>query len=206
MSAVLTAPVLALNRIFAPIRVIDVRRALSLLVTGAAEVVDTEDPHLATYAFPSWRELSALKAEFEADRHAWVGLVKGAVAAPHVVRLTRFDRHRRSFRHGVPLNRRNIYHRDANTCQYCGRKFPTSELSLDHVIPRSRGGGDTWENLVCACTNCNARKADKTPAEARMALIRKPRALKAPAQLIRVQHASWAQFVERAYWDVELKP
>lgn len=202
MSAVLTHPVLALNKIFAPLRVIDVRRALSLLVTGAAEVVDAEDPHLATYDFASWHELSALRHQFEQDRHAFVGLVRGKLAVPHVVRLTRFDRHRRT---RVPLNRRNIYHRDGSICQYCGKKFPTSELSLDHIIPRSRGGMDTWDNLVCACTSCNARKADKTPAEARMKLIRPPRALKAPAQLIRVEHASWAQFVDEAYWNVELK-
>lgn len=218
MTAILSAPVLTLNRVFAPIHVVDVRRALSLLVTGAAEVVDTDDPHLTTYDFASWRELSALKDEFEHDRHAWVGLVRGRVAAPTVIRLTNFDRHRRIRRGGrgrggatsggspfVPLNRRNIYFRDGNTCQYCGRKFPTSELSLDHVVPRSRGGGDTWENLVCACTACNSRKADKMPGEANMRLIRAPKSLKTPAQLIRVQHASWAQFVDEAYWNVELR-
>jgi 5-methylcytosine-specific restriction endonuclease McrA len=220
MTSVLSMPVLALNRVFAPIHVIDVRRALSLLVTGSAEVVDTDDPHLATYDFTSWRELSALKEEFEVEQHGWVGLVRGRVAAPNVVRLTKFDRPRHGIRRRggrrvgtrggvpgpfVPLNRRNIYHRDASICQYCGKKFPSSELSLDHVQPKSRGGGDTWENLVCACTSCNARKADKTPAEAGMRLIRVPRALKTPAQLIRVQHASWAQFVDEAYWNVELK-
>ncbi len=216
MTAVLSMPVLALNRVFAPIHVIDVRRALSLLVTGSAEVVDADDPHLTTYDFTSWRELSALKEEFEVERHGWIGLVRGRVAVPTVVRLTKFDRPRHAWRHRqrkgrrssgdfVPLNRRNIYHRDGSVCQYCGRKHPSSELSLDHVMPRSRGGGDTWENLVCACTTCNARKADKTPPEAGMRLIRVPRALKSPAQLIRVQHASWAQFVDEAYWNVELK-
>ncbi len=205
MSAVLTAPVLTLNRIFAPIRVIDVRRALSLLVTGAAEVIDTEDPHLTTYDFGSWRELSALRAEIEVEKHAWVGLVRGRISAPQVVRLTRFDRHRRARNGGVPLNRRNIYHRDGNMCQYCGKKFQTNELSLDHIIPRSRGGGDSWENLVCACTRCNSRKADKTAAQVGMRLIRRPKALKSPTQLIRMQHASWSQFVDEAYWNVELK-
>jgi len=213
VAAVLSAPVLALNRVFAPIHVVDVRRALSLLVTGAAEVVDTDDPHLTTYDFASWRELSEMKDEFEHERHAWVGLVRGRVAAPTVIRLTKFDRHRRVRRRGklvadapfVPLNRRNIYHRDGNICQYCGKKFPSSELSLDHVIPRSRGGGDTWENLVCACTNCNAKKADKMPEQVKIKLIRQPKALKTPAQLIKVQHASWAQFVDEAYWNVELR-
>jgi len=211
MTAVLSHPVLALSKVFAPLHVIDVRRALSLLVTGAAEVVDTEDPHLATYDLASWRELSEIKSEVEIDGD-WVGLVKGRLAAPTVIRLTKFDRQRTRRHRGrqvsgpfVPLNRRNIYHRDANTCQYCGKRFPSSELSLDHVMPKSRGGGDTWENLVCACTACNAKKADKTPGEARMRLIRLPRALKTPAQLIRVQHASWAQFVDEAYWSVELK-
>lgn len=212
MTAVLSYPVLALNKVFAPIHVIDVRRALSLLVTGAAEVVDTDDPHLGTYDLASWRALSDLKSEFESERHDWVGLVRGRLAVPTVVRLTKFDRQRFRKHRGrrvegpfVPLNRRNIYHRDGNLCQYCGRKFPSSELSLDHVVPKSRGGGDTWENLVCACTACNSKKADKMPAEARMKLIRVPRALKTPAQLIRVQHASWAQFVDEAYWNVELK-
>jgi 5-methylcytosine-specific restriction endonuclease McrA len=203
MSAILSAPVLTLNRVFAPIRVIEVRRALSLLVTGAAEVVDAEDPHLATYDFSSWFELSCLREEFESDKHAFIGLVRGRLAVPHVVRLTKFDRHRRQ--RAVPLNRRNIYARDGNMCQYCGKKFPTSELSLDHIIPRSRGGGDTWENLVCACTGCNSKKADKLAAQAGMRLIKKPRALKGHAQLIRVQHASWTQFVDDAYWNVELR-
>lgn len=203
MSAVLSAPVLALNKHYAPLRVIDVRRAVSLLVTGAAEVVDVEEPSgFLTYDFASWREISELKAELEHDRYGWVGVVRGHLAAPSVVRLTKFDRHRRT---RVPLSRRNIYFRDGNTCQYCGRRFPTSELSLDHIVPRSRGGGDTWENLVCACTACNSKKADKLPDEARMRLIRPPRAIKAPAQLIRPMHKSWEQFISDAYWDAELK-
>lgn len=202
MTAVLSAPVLALNRHFAPLRVLDVKRAVGMLFTGAAEVVDTEDAHFQTYDFGSWRELSALKEEFEGDRHEWIGLVAGRLAAPRVVRLLNFDRHRQV---RVPLSRRNIYLRDGSICQYCGKKFPTSELSLDHVIPRSRGGGSSWTNLVCACTACNSRKAAKTPEEARMKLIRLPKKVAAPAQLIRVQHASWAHFVSEAYWNVELE-
>jgi hypothetical protein len=202
MSTVLSAPVLALNRNFAAIRVVDVKRAMSLLFNGSAEVVDVEDSHFYTYDFASWRELSDLKAEFERDKHSWVGLVHGQVAAPSVIRLSKPDRFRR---HRVPLNRRNIYFRDGNICQYCGKKFPTSELSIDHVTPRSRGGKNTWTNLVCACTWCNSRKADKTAAEAGLHLIRQPREIKAPASLIKVQHRSWAHFVDDAYWNVELK-
>ncbi len=184
---------------------LSVKRAVGLLFTGAAEVVDTEDPHFTTHDFASWRELSELRAEFEREQHDWIGLVRGLLAVPSVVRLTHFDRHRRGGGGRVPLSRRNIYLRDGNVCQYCGRKFPTSELSLDHVIPRSRGGESSWTNLVCACTNCNARKGAKTPLEAGMRLIRTPRKVAAPAQLIRVQHASWAHFVSEAYWNVELQ-
>lgn len=202
MSAALCTPVLALNRHFAPLRVLDAKRAVGMLFAGAAEVVDTEDTHFATYDFASWRELSALKDEFDRGDHEWIGLVKGRLAVPRVIRLLHSDRHRKA---RVPLSRRNIYLRDGNTCQYCGRKFPTSELSLDHVIPRSRGGGSTWTNLVCACTACNARKGAKTPEEAGMHLIRPPRKIAAPAQLIRVQHASWTHFVSEAYWNVELR-
>ena len=202
MSAVLSAPVLALNRNFAAIRVVDVKRAMSLLFNGSAEVVDVEDRHFATYDFASWRELSDLKAEFESDRHTWIGLVHGRIAAPSVIRLSKPDRFRR---HRVPLSRRNIYLRDGNICQYCGRRFPTSELSIDHVVPRSRGGQNTWTNLVCACTTCNSRKAAQSPAQAGLRLIRPPRQIKAPAALIRVQHQSWAHFISEAYWNVELK-
>ena len=140
MVAVLDAPVLALNRSFMPLRVVDVKRAVGLLFTGAAEVVDVDDTHFATYDFHSWRELSDLKSQLERDKHVWLGLVKGELAVPSVVRLLRSDKFRRT---RVPLSRRNIYLRDRNICQYCGRKYPTSELSLDHIVPRSRGGGST---------------------------------------------------------------
>ena len=202
MSAVLESPVLALNRHFAPLRVLDVKRAVGMVFTGAAEVVDTTDAHFTTYDFASWRELSALKEEFEREQHEWIGLVIGRLAVPRVIRLLNFDRHRKV---RVPLSRRNIYLRDRNVCQYCGKRFPTSELSLDHVMPRSRGGTSAWTNLVCACTGCNARKGARTPVEAGMALIRVPRKVAAPAQLIRVQHESWAHFVSEAYWNVELE-
>ena len=202
MAAVLDSPVLALSRHFMPVRVVDVKRAVGLLFTGAAEVVDTDDGHFTTHDFQSWRDLSDMKAELERDQHVWLGLVNGQLAVPRIIRLTRSDRYRRS---RVPLSRRNIYLRDRNICQYCGKKFPTSELSLDHILPRSRGGGSTWTNLVCACTGCNSRKAAKTPGEAGMKLIREPHAVKEAAQLIRVQHESWSHFVSEAYWNVELK-
>ncbi|VEP12918.1 HNH endonuclease [Hyella patelloides LEGE 07179] len=73
----------------------------------------------------------------------------------------------------IPLTRRNVLERDRNTCQYCNTK--RDQLTLDHVLPRSRGGGDTWENLVAACVRCNVKKGNRTPKEANMNLLTKPR-------------------------------
>lgn len=73
----------------------------------------------------------------------------------------------------IPLTRRNILHRDGHSCQYCG--YSGDELTLDHIIPRSRGGGDTWENIVTACVRCNVRKGSRTPREANMPLNQTPR-------------------------------
>lgn len=73
----------------------------------------------------------------------------------------------------IPLTRRNVLERDRNTCQYCNTK--REQLTLDHVLPRSRGGGDTWENLVAACVRCNVKKGNRTPKEANMNLLTKPR-------------------------------
>src|SRR5947208_16898797 len=80
----------------------------------------------------------------------------------------------RRSKQAMKFNRRNILARDNNQCQYCGKKFPTSELSLDHVVPRSQGGASTWENIVCACVACNVKKGGRTTKEANMHLIRQP--------------------------------
>lgn len=101
------------------------------------------------------------------DRFVHIGL-----QLPSVIRLRQY---RRLPSRIQTLSRKNILIRDGHTCQYCGEKFLSGELELEHVIPRARGGLSTWENLVAACRNCNARKADRTPAEAGMKLIRQPR-------------------------------
>jgi 5-methylcytosine-specific restriction endonuclease McrA len=95
-----------------------------------------------------------------------------------------------------------------HNCQYCGKKFKTSELNLDHVIPRSRGGREEWDNLVCACVKCNNRKANRTPQEAGMKLVKKPvRPRFSPVMKVKVgdrRYQSWSTFVSDAYWNVEL--
>lgn len=90
---------------------------------------------------------------------------------PSVVRLIEY---RRVPDHRIKLTRKNFYLRDHYCCQYCGLRFPAKDLTLDHVIPKSRGGTDTWENLVSCCKPCNGKKDNKTPAEAGMKLLHKP--------------------------------
>ncbi|MGE5754213.1 MAG: HNH endonuclease, partial [Planctomycetaceae bacterium] len=111
-------------------------------------------------------------------------------------------------RQKVKFNRRNIFARDGNRCQYCGKKFPTNELSLDHVLPRSRGGQANWENIVCACLKCNVRKGGRTPWEAGLRLIREPvQPRTSPVISLKLSHGkyqSWRTFLDNAYWSVEL--
>ena len=93
-----------------------------------------------------------------------------ALPMPSVIRLTCYVKVPRK---RVELNRANLFRRDANTCQYCStRKSP---LTIDHIVPKTRGGGDTWENLVSACVKCNNKKGNRTPAEAGMVLLKNPR-------------------------------
>ncbi|NHZ85862.1 MAG: HNH endonuclease [Planctomycetia bacterium] len=88
---------------------------------------------------------------------------------PSVIKLRDFIRYNSM---ELILSRRNIFHRDNYTCQYCGNKI--GPHTIDHVIPKERHGGDTWENLVTACAHCNLIKGNRSPEEMGMALIKKP--------------------------------
>jgi 5-methylcytosine-specific restriction endonuclease McrA len=208
--AALDASVLILNRQYMAIHVVDVRRAFGLLLRKLAEVIHIEDGHYANYDFESWREVSELRAEFGEDAddpHAdWVRSVNFRIQAPRVVRLLHYDRVPRQ---RVRLNRRNLFARDGNRCQYCGKSFPMSELSIDHVVPSCRGGTTVWENVVCACVKCNVRKGGRTPAEAGLKLFKEPvRPKRSPLLAIKLgnpKYASWRSFVDAAYWSVDLK-
>jgi 5-methylcytosine-specific restriction endonuclease McrA len=144
--SVMQAPVLVLNATFEPINVTAVRRALVLLFKGVAQAEETQA--------------------------AAVHSATQSLPVPSVIRLL-------SYRH-IPqqsraLSRKNILLRDRNTCQFCGNVFPAGELTLDHVVPRSRGGHSSWENLVACCYSCNNSKGDRTPEEAGLRLVRRPR-------------------------------
>lgn len=202
----LDSNVLVLNKHYAAIHVISVRRAFTLLYGRLAEVITVEKDEYLSYDFESWRELSELRMQYERDRHDWVHCIKFDIAVPRILRLLAYDRLPRQ---GVKFNRRNIYARDRNRCQYCGRRFATTELSLDHVIPRSQGGQANWENIVCCCVACNVRKGGRTPTQARMKLIVEPvKPRRSPIIQLRLtseKYASWKQFLDTAYWNVELK-
>jgi len=200
--------VLVLNRSFAPLHLISARRAFCLLFKAVAEVVSIEQGRLGLYNFGTWREVSEFKkkhgtAEEDAD---WVSTVHFDIQVPRVIRLLLYNRFPKQ---RVSFNRRNIFARDENRCQFCGRRFPTSELSIDHVVPLSKGGRTTWTNVVCACTECNKRKGGRTPRQAGMKLIRAPVEPKfnphIRLKLRNKKYYSWKQFLDEAYWSVTLQ-
>jgi 5-methylcytosine-specific restriction endonuclease McrA len=202
MSNVLCDQVLVLNRLWQAVHVCSVRRALTLLFEGDAQVVfGAGDGDFRTLNFQQWRDLSAA----DPDADSSVGTVSFRIRVPRVILLMGFDRFPKK---EVKFTRHNLFERDRNTCQYCGKVFDRRDLNLDHVIPRDRGGPTTWENIVCSCIPCNTRKANRTPAEAQMRLVRKP---KRPKWRPFVQvsfgasiHDSWRHFLDVAYWNVEL--
>ena len=147
--SVLQTKVLVLNRAYFPVHITSVRRAFILLYQGIARAVDEQ---YRTFDFDSWSELSA---SLHDDT---VGLVNRVIRVPRVILLVAYDRAPK--RH-VRFSRFNVFARDKNTCQYCGRRFPRNELNLDHVIPRSRGGTSMWENVVCSCHACNRKKGGR---------------------------------------------
>jgi 5-methylcytosine-specific restriction endonuclease McrA len=145
--AMMNERVLVLNASFEPINVCTLRRAVVLIIKGAARMEEA-----------SARILHSPSTAF---------------TAPSVIRLVEyvhvpFER--------TSLSRKNVLLRDHNTCQYCGRTATSQDLTLDHVLPRSRGGSSGWENLVACCRPCNNRKGDRTPDEARMRLLKRPQA------------------------------
>jgi 5-methylcytosine-specific restriction endonuclease McrA len=200
-SGVLNSKVLVLNRSYLPVHVTSVKRAFALLYQGVARAVDE---HYRTFDFASWRDLAVEM------HHERVGIIGGLMRVPRVLLLVAYERVPK--RH-VRFSRFNIYARDNNTCQYCGRRLPRTDLNLDHVIPRSRGGTSTWENVVCSCHGCNRRKGGRTPEEARMLLIRKPeRPHWTPfsSEMFSLRnYREWMPFlttIDSAYWNAELVP
>jgi len=160
--------VLVLNGSYEAVNICSARRAMRLLCKGAAVV-----------EVPSAYMIRTSQIEIQ---------------LPSVIRLVRY---RRVPRFNRSVSRKGIILRDWSTCQYCGHPLPNKDLTLDHVTPRSRGGGSTWENLVASCFPCNNMKADRTPAEAGMKLIQAPRSIgiHAKLRLMEGDQDIWAKFL-----------
>ena len=198
VTSVLSQPALVLNRSWVAIATTPVKHALGLVFTGAAKAIRPETYEM--YDFGSWSDLAVENGE------PYVTGVSVKIRVPEVILLTRYN--------GVPkqsvnFSRRNLYRRDEYRCQYCGSKPAQQELSIDHVLPRSRGGTSTWENCVLACMRCNRRKGSRLLHEAGLRLLKEPKkpnwtpTLEIPVGRLR---QSWERFVSDRYWDVTLEP
>jgi len=201
----LSASVLVLNRFYMAVHVVNARRAFGLLFRDLAEVVHWEDGQYANYDFESWQEISEIRCEEKQPHEDWIRSVNFEIQVPRVIRLYRYDRvPRRTLR----FNRRNVLARDNHHCQYCDRWFPTSQLSLDHVIPRSQNGPTTWDNVVTACLSCNAKKGGRTPHQAHMNLVKKPaKPTHSPLLAMKLdspKYESWRTFLQGAKWSVDM--
>jgi len=202
-SEALSSSVLVLNRLYLAVHVVGVRRAFSLLCRDLAEVIHAEDGRYFNYDFPAWRENCELRVEDKQPHEDWIRSVNFEIEVPRVIRLLRYDRiPSRALR----LNRHTVFARDEHRCQYCGRRHPASQLSLDHVIPKSRGGTTTWENVVCCCLGCNIKKGGKTPHEAHMKLVAKPiRPKRSPLITLKLRNPKyecWRIWVEAVHSEV----
>lgn len=200
-AAVLDSPVLVLNRLWQAVNTCTVRRAFTLLYQGHAQVVNQDDHgNFLTHDFLSWSDFSA-----SSPGEDMVQAVTMKIRLPRIIVLHLFDRLPKK---EIKFTRNNVFERDKNTCQYCGRVFDRVDLNLDHVVPRDLGGATTWENIVCSCIPCNTRKSNKLPHAAGMKLIRQPKKPKWRPFLHMtcgaVAHESWKHFIDVAYWNVEL--
>ncbi len=150
---VLRQSVVVFSKNYLPVSRVNIKRAIVLLVTGKAEPLD-----------------------FTSGKGYRVHSPSVVLVVPQQIRLTLTDSER--VWRVPPVNRREVLRRDKHTCQYCGG---TKQLTLDHVIPRSKGGKHSWDNVVIACERCNSRKGDSTPSQAGMILRTKPKAPMHPA-------------------------
>jgi 5-methylcytosine-specific restriction endonuclease McrA len=169
--------VLLLNITYEPLRIINWRKAITMLCLGKVEVIE----------------------EYGREIHS----VSFTVKLPSVVRLLRMVKRPKT---PVKFSRQNIYARDRYKCQYCGDRFSTEDLTYDHVIPKSRGGRTEWKNIVTCCIDCNRKKGGRKPSEASMKLTRKPkRPTWVPAIRITIGYReipqTWRDYL---YWNVEL--
>jgi len=207
----LNSNTLVLNRNWMAVQVCSVKRAINLLYQGHAKVIDED---YQAYDFDNWSEVSQQMVETDDGEFICSPTLK--LKIPRVIVLVLYDR---LPQRQVRFSRKNIFERDNFTCQYCGKRPPNrkvalkwmekNQLNFDHVLPRSRGGKTTWNNIVASCLTCNSKKGDRTPEELGWKLRKQPIAPKwhptinIPMGL--VPHKQWANFLDVAYYNVELE-
>lgn len=195
--------VLVLNRGWNAINVVDHKRAISLIYTGAAKAVDHAT--YATYAFDDWKDLSQDAVE------RYLSTINFKFKIPEIIILCFTDRLPTWALKEPKVTRQNIFTRDHFRCAYCGKSFKGSikDLTVEHVIPRAHGGRTTWDNTVTACFKCNTHKGSKTLAESGMTLQFqpfKPKKLFHGGAIAAYRACeSWKKFVDYSYWNCELE-
>ena len=198
MTAVLDLPVLVLNKNWTPVRITTVMKAIGKIYEGRAKVICPDDYQIYDYA--SWAELAIQKDK------PFLTTCRSRIRVPEVIVSCFYGKLPDT---KVAFSRVNIYRRDKDTCQYCGRKPGRKELTIDHVTPRCKGGVSSWTNCVLACIDCNKAKDDRLVHEAGMRLLRQPVRPSWSPRLVLEQvensPANWEKFVSDAYWNSELK-
>lgn len=180
--------ILVLDQSYQPIKIVSWMKAITLVLSGKAELVETEDM-IPIHSVNQTFQLSS------------------------IIRIFKNIVHTKSTH--ISFTRHNIFLRDQWKCQYCHKQLKTHQLNWDHVLPRSRGGATVWENIVAACYPCNTKKADRTPEEAGMKLLKRPSKPRFTVQMsVRMRGPtkvpeSWKTYLDPvsfAYWHSELDP
>ena len=161
---------LVLNRLWQAVNVVGVERAFSLLALEHAQVIYAEDGSFRLFDGAGWFAFS--KDLETAPGSRVIRTVSQQVVVPTVLILRGYDR---MLMQEMKFNRQNLLERDDFRCQYCGKNFPVKDLNMDHVVPRDRGGGTSWENVVISCIKCNSKKSNRSPKEAGMRLLKEPK-------------------------------
>lgn len=196
----LSKKVLLINKNYQAIRTITIKRAIKLLWSENAVIVQPPNGESNSWQEFTWQDWSVIKPKDDEDSLKTPSQV---FKIPEIIKLENYSK---TPSQTVRLTRRAIFKRDDYQCQFCGEKPSSDEISIDHLIARSRGGENSWTNMVLACFRCNRKKADKTPEECGMKLIKKP--IKPAFDVLngeKIRCDSWKNFISDVYWNTELR-
>jgi len=193
---------LVLNSTYMAVHIIDWQRTMTLMYKGQATAIDE---YYNRYTFDEWKDLS------QAITDSPNGFVQGfnfKIAVPEIIALTMYDELPSN---EVKFTRKNLYKHYDFKCCYCGKRFKSEDINLDHVIPKSRGGKTEWDNIVLSCLACNFKKDRHTPQEAGMKMFYTPSKPEwRPAYALHLHTGinikkSWQKFIDVCYWNVDLE-